>query len=281
MRSRILAHGAQISKKTISTWNKETLSRTGSLKPYELERYASKIQLFGMNKVPGEYERWAGLATLIPNVRLMDMSGTKNQKKGGRGIEEIALELEKEKKQGHMPCCVVIDYAGLCVKRYVNENHLRDDQVYTLLNRFGYDCLRLIASPFRTSVWIMHQLSGEANKRTSATKQHYSDAAGGKSFAENLWFCFQLGIPQEDNRAMWFSNDIARRAVQGGSKVVYLDGDLATIRDGEKLFVEENNRFVKIEDQKETVHRVQDVRVNGRSRNGRENACDRRGSFDD
>jgi hypothetical protein len=169
------------------------------------------------------------------------MSGPKEYPKQGSGyLEEVASWLEREKRLGHMPCCVIIDYAGLCVKRHVHERGLRDEKYYALLSHFGYECLRLIAQPFDTPVWIMHQLSGEANKRTSATKQHHADAAGSRSFAENLWFCFELGIPDPYLKAMWFTNDIARRAINGEPIIVRLHGGMATIRTAPEVVAQGN-----------------------------------------
>jgi hypothetical protein len=244
MKSRILVNAARIHRETVENWNTAPLSRQGQLKPYELETFRDEIRAIGIANVPGEFERFHQRQGLMNMIRLHDMSGPKsNPKRGSRGIAEIAERLEIETRKGRPPRRVIIDYAQLCVKRLILENSMRQDMYYPTLSNFGYDCLRSIAIPFDCPVWIMGQLSGQANKHTWATKQHHADAAGTASFGENLWFCFTLSVKNEQHNAMWFKCGISRRTDVGDPIIVRLEGALGTIRRAPEI-IEQGGRLI-------------------------------------
>jgi hypothetical protein len=90
--------------------------------------------------------------------------------------------------------------------------------------RFGMECKRELAVNFKCPVWVFHQLTGEANKRTSGTQQHYTDAAESKSFAENLVFCFALGTKDESNDTLLLTCSKARRAKVGPPPLLMIEG---------------------------------------------------------
>jgi hypothetical protein len=230
MRKRLISNVACISRQTVEKWKIEPLSHMGALKPYEKALFKKEIQKDGSAHVLGEYERYQQCKELLKKIMLHDMSGPKDDpKRGSRGLAEIAERLAASVRAGYDPGRVVIDYFQLCIRRLVNENGLRPEQLYALMSSFCHDCLRQIAIPFNCPVWIMGQLSGQANKRTSATRQHHTEAAGTTSFAENLWFCFTLGVPHPTLKSMWFTCGAARRADYGEPVIVRLNGDLGRI----------------------------------------------------
>jgi hypothetical protein len=236
MRKRLIVNAAGIHRDTVEAWHQCNLSRRGHLKPYEKALFADDIKAKGLANVDGEFERYYQCRELLKRVVLHDMSGPKdNPKQGSRHIQEIAERLLLNVRAGRPPRRVLIDYFQLVVRRYINENGMRPDQAWGLMASFAYDCLRLIAIPFHCPVWILGQLSGQANKRTSATKQHHTEAAGTASFAENLWFSFQMGVPDDALKAMWFACGAARRADKGDPIIVRLDGGLGRIRKAEEV----------------------------------------------
>jgi hypothetical protein len=121
------------------------------------------------------------------------------------------------------------------VRRFVLENRLPDWQFYQLLTNFGYECLRKIAMPFDTPVWVMHQLSGASNSRGWGAKQSHADAQGSKSFAENMWYSFQLGTLNKEHDAakLWCTK--ARRSDAGREQLVYLQKPVSTMRAADHL----------------------------------------------
>jgi hypothetical protein len=214
---RLLSHAAQIPQDKIQQWGKYPLSRAGHLDDYEKMRFASQIEKLGIEKIAGESERLArARLRLQRNVLTADMSGPPGRPAQGSGhIGEIAIELARNARLGRKPGIVVIDYAGVCCDRYLASRNLPYGALRHLLKQFASECRRQIAAPFETPVWIMHQLSGEANSRTHATKQHHTSAADCKSFAENLDFAFNLGTKDETHGALYFTNSKARRCRTG------------------------------------------------------------------
>lgn len=254
MRCRMMSHAASIDKNVLEMWGKPNfeLSKTGSLKAYEKELFADQIKAVGEANFMGEHERFlAHRSELKSNIRLLDMSGPEHNPKQGSGyIPEIVSALERDRREGREPSVVVIDYAGLCVRRHIIENNLEEHKFYTMLTDFGHNCFRQIAVPFKTPVWILHQLSGDANTRTFASKITHADAAGSKSFAENLWFSFQIGMPHPEHRAMQFFCTKARRADIGKPTLLQIKYPVSTVVKSENWVVSGNELVPK---EKESV----------------------------
>jgi hypothetical protein len=193
---RVWSNAAQIDSNTLEVFNAATLSTRGHLKPYELELFAPDIAARGLANVDGECERLEQVKAelLRRNLRLFDFSGPKEAPEQGTGyVDEIAAALEQEERNGRPPGVVFVDYAGIACKRYIRSKNLRIEEMRHLVGGFGDECRRKIAARFGCRVWVLHQLSGEANKRSFRATQSHADAAESKSFAENLWFCFELG----------------------------------------------------------------------------------------
>lgn len=217
------------------SWDKMSSIADGynSLKPYEKEYWDNSLKANPNGLVQGELERINEKLPLFrQNLWIIDMSGVPENPKRGTGyVPEIASIIEndlrkRKEKDGldHKVGGVAIDYAGLCCKRYINEHNKSYDNLRHFISEFGMKCKQLIAVPQDCPVWVFHQLSGEAQKRTHAVKQHYSDAAETKSFAENLVFCFALGTKDPEYGALSFVCSKARRAEIGPSPLLIMEG---------------------------------------------------------
>jgi hypothetical protein len=270
-RSRIISHMARISRATLMNWGKEPLSTAGNYKPYELAAFKAEIEECQRAGVPfgGEKERYEAAKQHMQQLRIFDMSGPiANPKQGSGGLDEIAMKLDQEAQHGRKPRRVVIDYAGLCVNRFCSEHGVNNpSERFQALNTFGYDTLRKIAVPYDCSVWIMHQLSGQANKATWAKKQSHADAAGGASFAENLVTCFQLGIPHPTHKGSYFSCGVSRRTDVGEPILVRLDGLLGTIRDASSELLDRDGELV-LKSEFGNIHRSVQPRLAERTGGG-------------
>jgi len=251
IKTRLWSLVAEISRNSLEEFDYSKLSSTGSLKKYELERWSETIQKNGILSVLGEKERLLEAQRKIRrNMWFVDMSGVPNNPKQGTGyVPEISdiiarhqmklnrLARDEALKNGKNPdlvpkhhvSVVVIDYAGLCCRRHLRANNLPDQKLRHLVSEFGDQCRIHIADRFNTPVWIMHQLSGEANKRTHATKQVHADAAESKGFAENLWFCFTLGTKDETHNVLYFNCSKARRSPGGKAPLVKVDGEFGKL----------------------------------------------------
>lgn len=253
---------------TMQEYRKENLSTRGNLKDYEKERWARDLREHGPMAVRGERER---IEDAIPRIRknmwMIDMSGAPDNPKRGTGyVPEMGLiiqnhqnkldQMEREKaiREGRDPSTaprhhvsvVVVDYAGLCAKRHLRANNLPDSRLRHLIGDFGDLCRIHIADRFRTPVWIMHQLSGEANKRTHGTKQVHADAAESKAFAENLWFCFSMGTKDAEFNTMYFNCSKARRAGLGKPPLIQVDGNFSKIVLARNLTTDARGRVVPV-----------------------------------
>lgn len=238
MRVRLLSCLCEIDKDKIEDARFKDFTTDDNLDPYEKILFRKWIE-DGLD-VPGERSRWEEKRTLINQCfGMVDMSGDPENPKRGQGyIPEIASIIERDLRlSATKPDCpaevggVVIDYAGLCCRRHVNSRARPDpDLYYRLLSDFGEDCRRQIATVYRCPVWAMHQLSGQANKRTHAFKQSHADAAGSSSFAENLYFCFALGTKDPDFGSVLLTCSKARRSDMGTPPRLEFDVPIARLR---------------------------------------------------
>lgn len=195
LRERIYAYGAKVSRASLNVPQGQSvsLSTATSLKPYEVnDPYINPPGVAPR----GEKERVAAFRAELAGVRsklvIVDYSG-EIPGQGRGGVMEIARYLKRQVHMGRTVAGVVIDYAGICVQRYVAENRLTADAEYPLLNGFG-DAVRMqVSIPFKTSVWIMGQLHGDVGSRAPGVALSHRDARGAKNIADNADFAFNIG----------------------------------------------------------------------------------------
>ena len=145
---------------------------------------------------------WINQSTIVQNMSgvpdLNDITEEQKQAKRGRGhggIDEIQNDLDTlVERTGRKIRVVIIDYAGLvCLRQY---GCMVDDYVYyRALNYMGDMCRKQIAGKFNCPVWLLHQMSGSANSLDPTVPLHHSQAAGCKSFGDNMDTCICLGTP--------------------------------------------------------------------------------------
>ena len=147
-------------------------------------------------------KEWINQSTIVQNMSgvpdLSDITEEQKQAKRARGrggIEEIANDLDTlVQRTGKKIRVVIIDYAGLvCLRQYgcAEEDHI----YYRALNYMGDMCRKQIAGKFNCPVWLLHQMSGSANSLDPTVPLHHSQAAGCKSFGDNMDTCICLGSP--------------------------------------------------------------------------------------
>lgn len=223
-------------------WNK--LSTKGNLKPYELELFKDRIKAGHKDQILGEYERLKATEPMLrKNLWVLDMSGTgKNPKRGTGYVPEIRQIIDadlqrKSRASGrkHEVGVIVIDYAGLAAWRYIGEHGVEATELRHYIGRFGDCCKKELAVPLNAPVWVFHQLTGEANKRTHKVQQHYTDAAESKGFAENLAFCFALGTKDDETNTLLFSCSKARRAQVGHPPTLVIEGDFFRLTESKQF----------------------------------------------
>lgn len=234
VRKRIISYIAGIKLKHLDRVPfSQHLSRRGNRHPYEEALFPGDPR--------GEWERYNDTAPIWRTLHIADMRGPNhNPKAGSGGIDEIHAELEKHRtRYGTRFRAISIDYALTCCRRYISAKGWDvDRKLRHLLGGFGDECRRLIASRFDAQVWILNQLSGQANKRAPGAKVNHADSAEATNFAENLWYCFCLGTKNRENNTLTIDCTKTRRS-EGvpAPTILELRGDLAR-------FVQADDRYM-------------------------------------
>lgn len=243
MAKRVIAHISEISWEELQTGNLNNLSsETGPIfiKDYEKKYWAKDIAKNNGVFKP-ERQRLEIRSKLYNHyIHLVDMSGTnpQNPKMGCGYVQEIANILAAETARKKIQVgSVVIDYAGLCCKRYIADKGIKPENLRYFLGDFGDRCRQLIAIPMKCSVWVMHQLAAAANKRTDAYLAHHADAAEAKNFVENMVYAFNLGVPNAQYRTVTLNVTKARRSSIKKPVFLWINGLFQRLEPGEKYFI--------------------------------------------
>jgi hypothetical protein len=248
IRMRLWSSSCNIEHGILEEFDRSKLSSNkngyNSLKDYEKELYKETAKAGHQDLILGELERLESTVPMLRrNLWVLDMSGTDDNPKRGTGYvpeirQIIDADLErKSRKSGrkHEVGLVVVDYAGLVAWRHIGEHSIEATELRHYIGRFGDACKKQLAVPLGCPIWIFHQLTGEANKRTHKVQQHYTDAAESKGFAENLAFCFALGTKDEETNTLLFSCSKARRAQIGHPPTLVLEGDFFRLAESKEF----------------------------------------------
>jgi hypothetical protein len=234
LRSRLLGYAAQIHRRSIENLKPDmsNLSRRKSMRDYERRIFREELQ--AGTKVMGELGRARRAVEYLNQFVIpLDMTGFGNSRGRGAGYTSeiakmISAALRKRKKQwGRNVCCgpVVIDYVGAMTKRYMAANEIPTSEMRHYISGAVLKAKSDICDVYNAYVWMMHQLSGEANARGTVARQDHTDAAEAKNFAENLDFAFCMGRPNGDNM-LTMSNTKHRRRPPQEDMVLQIDGNL-------------------------------------------------------
>lgn len=244
IRKRVIAYLAQIKLDNLNQVPyAEHLSKTGRRHAYEEEMFPTDPR--------GEWERYNDTRSIWQTYHIANMTGPRsNPKAGSGGIEEIAAELEKfHTRWRFIPDTVIIDYALVCVRRFIKAKGWDvDRKLRHLVGEFGDECRRLIASRYGCRVWILNQLSGQANRRAPGARMSHADSAEATNFAENLWYAFCLGNKNPESNTVVIECTKKRRSEgTNETSVLELRGDMARFvtADSRYMIDPNTNRIVK------------------------------------
>lgn len=221
-----------------------------------LEEYEQQLQARGAGAlVFGERERWQMTREWLGHVvRVMDMSGSADFAGfGSGGVREIAAIMERmASRDGATYRTVVIDYAGLVVRRYMEAHGIRQEQTRQLLKSFVDECRRQIAERYNCTVWVLHQVKGDAGNWAPTRLVHHTDSGECKDFAENAAVCGCIGpyCKTTGCRFLNFSKVRYRQGERIKPVVVRIDDTLADVIDvtGQYLVAANNRGFVSRSD---------------------------------
>jgi hypothetical protein len=225
VRPRVMSCAARIKKGTLENLRSlDQLSRKGHLHPYEVAMY-EKEKTTDPELKDGEYERlMKAHAQLGQNLQMMDMRGN------GRGtgwIPELAAYIERQQQQNDWAIdTIIIDYTKIMCRRHLKaqdkdpDRHLRH-----LINETPMTAKMDLAERFGCTVWLLQQLSGEANTRSPTATLNHAHAGEARDFAENLVSCLVFGVKDGTTGCCRVFYTKGRRSEnQGLDTLVFLDG---------------------------------------------------------
>lgn len=221
----------------------------GDYQPYERGIHAERFGTDAQSTVQsGEYERLIAEQVLLRDiVQIIDLSGvTKDSRTGDGFIEEVAalIALDQQRRGNPGVANVVIDYVLLAVNRWLAKENLDESKhkrhaVASYVDR----CRLLVAGKFSTPVWLLHQLNNEGNKGDPTRVTSHTQAAESSAFAAPLTYCACLGTKDKGSSCTLLNFSKTRRS--GGQpepKIIYINGAMARMEDGGKLYAINYNR---------------------------------------
>ncbi len=243
MRLRALSYAAEVNRKSLQNMGAEgvkSLSTAKSLKKYEKKRFAKALS--SDDKVLGEQGRIKRASKYLNSHFIgVDLTGydAKRRNAGGGFVEEIsriiATELRRRGKNAKATL-VVIDYVGAMAKRYLSAIGKDESFLRHYISGAGLRARNLIADQFDCPVWLIHQFSGEANRRSPGGRYHHTDAAEAKNFAENLDFSFVVGNLTDDGLGQIVATKHRREGAMP-AEVIHVDGLFNTVTYPNKEYV--------------------------------------------
>ena len=255
MRARTLGYMAQIERRSIENMRGsiDNLAKPGTVLPYERVLFSEELR--SGQYVRSEYERAVdAIKVLNRNAVFIDLTGNDLQRRGQGmgGLEEIAriawkICQAKKVKPGHF----VIDYVGAMAKRMLTapDSQYSNDDLRHLIGGAPLLSKNVIATRFGVPVWLLHQLSGEANSFSPTTLADHTHSAEARNFAENLDFCYSVSKPSIDNVAL-FGCTKQRRQPRRDNSIILIEGGMNRVTANNGLWVLDagQRQFIRSED---------------------------------
>lgn len=234
IRARMIGCAAQILRDRLEELEDWRLLESENLQEYERNFFANAIRQ-GINPLPERRRVELALRWLGRTVVILDMT----QPGTGIGLaDELAAKIRADQQSKANPGVhsVFIDYAGAAVERFLDHHNMDRKEMRHRLKTFPLHCKQKIAVPYKSSVWVAHQLSGQANAKSSGSAQQHTDAAETKSFAENLVFCFTVGVKDQTTSNCVLAKTKARRAGGSPHRVIRVAGEMYRTEDVDHLY---------------------------------------------
>ena len=198
---RSISYAARIPSKRMEERRHKPLTTTENRSRYELEMNHRAHHYGRPAFSSGEHERREEVMSWFSkHAVIIDM--TRGQA-GAGGITEVVDRVEEMLvKRGCRCGFIAIDYLGAMAKfKLMAEEGTFSDPVKLarLISQFAMRARLDLAIRFDCPVWLIHQLSGDANQRSPAAELNHSDAADCPLFAEHLDYSFIVGkLIEED-----------------------------------------------------------------------------------
>ncbi len=255
MRLRAVSYAAEVHRDSLQNMGADglkALSTAKHLKKYEKKRF--RKQLDNGEKVLGEQGRVKRAAKYL-NTRFIgiDLTGhdSKRRQAGGGFVEEIARIIATELRRRGTKAratAVIIDYVGAMAKRHLAAIGKDESALRHYISGAALKARNQIADQFDCPVWLIHQFSGEANRRAPGGRYHHTDAAEAKNFAENLDFAFVVGNLTDSGLGQIVATKHRRQRAMP-PEVIFVDGEFNDVTYPNKEYViDPQTRAIKEKD---------------------------------
>lgn len=246
IRERLISVAASIPRDRLASVRPRNLRAEGEpLLPYEEIEFERFIAA-GV-AVRSEQERLRSVIPLTQRyVVILNMTGaaeTEGGFSGGKGyVPELAAQINAicRERNGY-PHVVWVDHLSAMVDSHCSTGTFDKDGKMDLLKRGPLYLGQSIAKKHRTKVWVLHQLSGEANSRNSAAALHHTDAAGSKSVAEYVDCAFTITVPNQESIAV-LSLTKRRRMGPTAPRFVCVEGGFGRVKDATHRYQFDSSR---------------------------------------
>lgn len=237
LRMRMVAYAAQVHRNSLEGMGTQgllALSTSQDLRPYEKKRFAAALA--AGKKVLGERGRVKRAQKWInEHLIVLDMTGNDATHPGAGGgyVSEIAGRIARELRShgSHAKIrLVVVDYVGAMAKRHLAASNKDENALRHLVCGAPLAAKNQIASKYGCPVWLLHQLSGQANRKGPGAQLHHTDAAESKSFAENLDFAFVVGAVNAQGLCQ-INATKHRRTGQCPPAIIRVRGEMGRVED--------------------------------------------------
>ena len=165
---------------------------------------------------PDEFDKiHRAVAFLNKYCYFRDFSGEQVDGKvyGGGGIPEITADIESILQEGRRVRSIVIDWSLAMIRREISAGRKSHDRIVHYLASFVQDFAIQVARKYNCAVWIFHQLSAEASKRSLHHVPDHTDAEWCKSFANYAWYSFSLSREDVETHLQYIACTKARRSM--------------------------------------------------------------------
>lgn len=252
LRLRALSYAARIHRDSLETMEHlGSLSTSKHLKDYEKKLF--RVQLAKGEKVLGERDRARRAMTwLNQHLCMIDMTGNDPDHRGAGGgfVEEAARAVAAEcRRRNAYPTAVWVDHADAMTDAYMASAGLDPKEKTEKLKHLPLRARRQIAVKLSCPVWIMHQLTGEANSRSPGTRMKYTDASGCKAFGQYADFVFTIGTLTKDSLGV-FACEKHRRKPPMADTIIRVDGAYHRVRGtrGKYMVSPDRRGIISVED---------------------------------
>jgi hypothetical protein len=257
IQSRLVVYGAKIPFDRVKTiQSKSDYSTVSNLQPYERQMFHNVDAI-----VKPEIVRIREMQRLSrDHLLLLDMTESNASVRAGQGdVAEIVAKMRDYGRQN--PDVefgwVGIDYAGVMVDNHAANNRaLAEPNAFRRwLSKSPMRCKNQLAIPFKSPVWLVHQLNAESNHSPPSRIPRHTDGAESKTMGENPNFCFCIGTPTKEGVRI-FNRSKGRRLAGDSDETVLVRLDK---NHGKYVVV---NDFVMHEGRikgKDMVHTVRDA----------------------